>query len=97
MPKHNPPFKHLFADDLGRLYVVTFEPRNNQGEYMTDVFDTEGVLCSQLSLKLFLNAEIFMMDRPWDDWVTVKNNILYCIQEKENGYKELVAYKIIWE
>jgi hypothetical protein len=97
MPKHNPPFKHLFADDLGRLYVVTFEPGKNQGEYMTDVFDTEGVLCSQLSLKLFLNAEIFMMDRPWDDWVTVKNDILYCIQEKESGHKELVAYKMKWE
>lgn len=97
MPKHNPPFKHLFADDLGRLYVVTFEQGNNQGEYKTDVFDTEGVLCSQLSLKLFLNAEIFMMDRPWDDWVTVKNDILYCIQEKESGHKELVAYKMMWE
>ncbi len=97
MPKNNPPFKHLFADDLGRLYVVTFEPGNNQGEYITDVFDTEGVLCSQLSLKLFLNAEIFSLDRPLDDWVTVKNDILYCIQEKENGHKELVAYKMIWE
>jgi hypothetical protein len=97
MPKHSPPFKHLFADEFGRLYVVTFEPGKNQGEYMTDVFDTEGVLCSQLSLKLFLNADIFWSNGPWFDWVTVKNDILYCIQEKESGHKELVAYKMIWE
>jgi hypothetical protein len=96
-PKSNPPFQYLFADDLGRLYVVTFEPGNNQGEYITDVFNSEGVLYSRVSLKLFLNADIFMTDRPSDNWVTVKNDTLYCIHEKDSGHKELVAYKIIWK
>jgi len=97
MPEFNPPFQHLFADDLGRLYVVTFEPGNNQGEYMTDVFDTEGVFYSRLSLRLYLPGGIFQGENPWDSWVTVKNDILYCIQEKVSGHKELVAYKIMWE
>jgi len=95
-PTHNPPFQHLFADDMGRLYVVTFEPGKNQGEFMTDVFDAEGVHCSRLSIKPFLNADIFWTNGPYDEWVSVKNNILYCIQEKESGHKELVAYEIKW-
>jgi hypothetical protein len=96
-PKSNPPFQHLFADDLGRLYVVTFEPGYNKGEFMIDIFDTEGVLFSRLSLRLLLNGEIIWQDTPTDSWVTVKNKILYCIQEKESGHKKLVAFKIKWE
>lgn len=96
-PGYNPPFQHLFADELGRLFVVTFEPGNNEGEYMTDVFDTDGVLFSRLSLRLHLNKNVFLPDGHWDSWITAKKNILYCIQEKASGYKELVAYKIAWE
>lgn len=96
-PGYNPPFQHLFADELGRLFVVTFEPGNNEGEYMTDVFDTDGVLFSRLSLRLHLNKNVFLPDGHWDSWVTAKKNILYCIHEKESGHKELVAYKIAWE
>ena len=93
-PKSNPPFQHLFADDIGRLYVATFEPGYNKGEFMIDVFDTEGVLFSRLSLRLLLNGEIIWQDTPTDSWVTVRNDILYCIQEKESGHKELVAYEM---
>jgi len=96
-PSFNPPFQHIFADDSGRLFVVTFEPGNNNGEYMTDVFDPDGVLCCRLSLRLHLNKNVFLPDGHWDSWVTAKNNILYCINEKESGHKELVAYKMIEE
>jgi len=96
-PRSHPPFQHIFADDMGRLFVVTFEPGDNQGEYMTDVFDTDGFLFSRLSLRLHLNKNVFLPDGHWDSWVTVKNEVLYCIQEKESGHKKLVAYKIAWE
>lgn len=96
-PEYNPPFQHLFPDESGRLFVVTFEPGNSDGEYMTDVFDSDGVLFSRLSLKLHLNKNVFLPDGHWDSWVTVKNDVLYCIQEKESGHKKLVAYKIMWE
>lgn len=95
-PKFNPPFQTLFADDFGRLYVVTYEPGNNEGEYVIDVFDAEGVLCSRLSLRMFINNDLLALFNPWDTWFTVKNDILYCIQEKESGHKELVAYEIKW-
>ena len=96
-PENNPPFQHLFTDDLGRLYVITFEAGNNEGEYIIDVFDTEGVLCSRLSLRVHINNELLNAAKIWDSWVTVKNNILYCIQQKESGHKKLVAYEIKWK
>lgn len=96
-PRLNPPFQHLFADELGRLFVVTFEPSNNKEGYMIDVFNSDGVFFSRLSLDLHLNKNVFLPDGHWDSWVTVKKNILYCIQEKDNGHKKLVAYKIDWE
>ena len=96
-PKSHPPFQHLFADDTGRLYVATFEPGYNEGEFMIDVFDIEGVLFARLSLMLLLNGEIILQDTPTDSWVTVKNDILYCIQEKESGHKQLVAYETKWK
>jgi len=96
-PEYNPPFQHLFPDESGRLFVVTFEPGNNAGEYMTDVFDSDGVHFSRLSLRLHLNKSVFLPDGHWDSWVTVKKDILYCIHEKESGHKKLVAYKIAWK
>jgi hypothetical protein len=95
-PKFNPPFQDLFTDDSGRLYVVTYEPGNNDGEYVIDLFDAEGVLCSRLSLRIYINNELLALFKPWDSWVTVKNNILYCVQQKESGHKELVGYEIKW-
>jgi hypothetical protein len=96
-PKSHPPFQHLFADDAGRLYVATFEPGYNEGELLIDVFDMEGILFARLSLGLLLNGEIILQDTPTDSWVTVKNDILYCIQEQESGHKQLVAYEIKWK
>jgi hypothetical protein len=96
-PDFHPPFQHIFSDETGRLFVVTFEPGIEKGEYMTDVFDSDGVLLSRLSLGLLLNKQVFLPDGHWDSWVAVKNNILYHIREKESGYKELMAYEIIWE
>jgi hypothetical protein len=57
----------------------------------------EGILFARLSLGLLLNGEIILQDTPTDSWVTVKNDILYCIQEKESGHKQLVAYEIKWK
>jgi hypothetical protein len=96
-PDNNPPFQHLFPDDLGRLYVVTFEQGNKKEEYVIDVFNPEGILFSRFSVKMYINNEIFNMSNPSDSWITVKNDILYCIQEKETGHKELVAYELKWK
>ena len=90
--KHCLPFQYFFTDDEGHLFVMTYEKSEILGEYMYDVFNADGLFISRISLG---NANFLMQ---WNiKFATAKNKRLYCLKEKENGYKELVAYKMRWE
>jgi len=89
--EHWPPFRGLFADDEGRLFVLTYEAGLNPGEFMYDVFNPEGIFIGRMSL-----ANMKNLCRPDSFTVKVKKNCLYGLQEKENGYKELAVYRMIW-
>lgn len=89
-PEHWHPFHSFFLDDEGRLYVMTYEPGINPGEYMFDIFSKDGVFIARMSLSVHhwgygsLNAR-------------VRGKQLYVVQEKENGYKRLMVYRMKWE
>ncbi len=97
LPEYNPPFQHLFVPNDNRLFVMTFEPGENSGEYKTDVYDENGILISKCGLNLWLSGDIFQPGGSLDSWTSVLKNRLYFIREKENGYKELVVYQMRWE
>ncbi len=84
------PFHSFFLDEEGRLFVMTYEPGQNPGEYMFDIFNKDGVFIARTSLNVHhwgwgqMNAK-------------AKGNQLYVVQEKGSGYKELVIYKMNWE
>jgi len=73
---------------------MTFEESPHKGEYICDVFDPEGRFISRVGLGNF--AE-------WDNIVRshlvviARESRIYCNQQKERGYKELVVYKMKWE
>jgi hypothetical protein len=79
-PKHFPPFQTLFADDEGRVYVLTHK-RTADRRYYYDVFDADG----RYILKVPLKA------RP-----RVKKNKMYTIEEDEEGFQYIKRYKITW-
>ena len=89
-PKYMVPFDSFFSDDEGRLLVKTFEKGRNPEEYMYDIFNPEGIFIVRKSLKIHFweGVEIYAKAR---------RNLLYCLQEKESGYRELVVYKMNWE
>ena len=87
--KHWGPFRYFITDDEGRLFVMTYEKGLNSGESMYDIFTPEGVFIARTSLKNTGPRRPLL--------ARMKGNRLYCIQEKESGYKELVVYKMIWE
>ena len=90
--EHWPPFRYLFTDDEGHLFVLTHEEGINPGEFMYDIFTSEGIFIGRTSLwnnKKLYPTIIFP--------VRAKKNRLYCLREKESGYKELVVYKMKWE
>lgn len=88
-PKNHAPFQSLTADENGRLLVATYEPGDKPGEYLYDVFDEDGVFTARKSL----NAVI------WEGslWARMKGDKFYCLQEKESGFKEIVAYRLKWD
>ena len=91
-PESFPPFQSFFIDDLGGLYVMTYEKGEASGEYIFDIFNAEGIFVGRKSLKVF-----FSFTKEGFLWATVKQNLLYCKNEKESGFKELVVYKMSWE
>jgi hypothetical protein len=96
-PESSPPFQHLFGDDEGRLYVMTYETGAKPGEFVFDIFTPEGVFFARTSCAAHLWADLYAPGSPTDSWVTVKNGRLYAVREKAGGYKELVVYRMTWE
>ncbi len=88
-PDAMPPFHSFFADDEGRLFVMTYEDGEDPGEFMYDIFNPDGICIGRKSLKI-LHDESGI-------YAKMKNGRLYCLNEKESGYKELVVSKVIWE
>jgi hypothetical protein len=93
-PDKMPPFHYFFLDYEGRLYVKTYEKGDKQNEYIHDIFDSDGIFITRGSMA------------GYGSWIypghtlnraKAKNHRLYCIREKESGYKELVVYKMTWE
>jgi hypothetical protein len=90
--EHWPPFRGLFADYEGRLFVLTYEAGINPGEFMYDIFNPEGIFIGRMSL-----ANMENLCRPESFPLRIKKKYLYGLQEKESGYKELVVYRMIWK
>ncbi len=90
--EHWPAYRGLFGDDEGRLFVLTYEAGGNPGEFMYDIFNPEGAFIGRMSL-----VNMKKLATPRSFAVKVKKNRLYGLGEKENGYKELVVYKLSWK
>ena len=88
-PKFHPPVQNLVAGDDGLLLVSTFEEGGNPAEYMFDIFNEEGVFIGRISLNIWI----------WEAhlWARIRSDKLYCLEEKETGYKELIVYKMKWK
>ena len=96
-PKPSPPFQHLFCDDEGRLYVMTYEAGKKSGEYIFDVFTPDGIFFARASCEAYLSADLYAPGSPTDSWMMAKKGRLYAIREKPTGYKELVVYQMMWK
>jgi hypothetical protein len=82
-PKTFPPFQSFTLDEDGRIFVRTWEKGKNKGEYVYDVFDTEGVYIASFPSKMDI--------RVW------KNGKAYSYEEDEEGFKIIKKYGVRWE
>jgi len=93
IPKKMPPIQSFFTDDEGRIFVITYERGKNAGEYMTDIFSSDGELIGRKSLYII---KATMPASPAYAYIKAQKNELFCLREKRRGYKELAVYKMVW-
>lgn len=92
-PKHLPPFQFFFADDGGNLFVMTYEKGSSPRKYIYDIFNENGIFIARTQLENISIDEF--SEVPLN--VKARSGRLYCLREKEDGYKELVVYRMKWE
>lgn len=90
-PDPLPPLNQFFADDEGRIFVMTFETGARPGEYIWDVFNPEGVFVGRLALDIKWSG-LYLGSR----YTFIKNGRLYYHRVKESGYHELVVSDVTW-
>jgi len=88
-PEFHHPLQSLVAADDRKLLVSTYEEGNSPGEYMCDIFNEEGVFIGRKSLNIWV----------WEGhlWAKIIADKYYCLTEKDNGFKALYVYNMIWE
>jgi len=91
-PNPMPPICSLFVDDKGRLFVMTYESGDRSGEYIWDIFSSDGVFIGRKSLDIYWLGLIY-----GSKYALVKKGFFYAYKEKENGFHELIVQKITWK
>lgn len=85
-PKYMHSISFFFSDDKGRLFVMTYEDGENNGEYIYDIFNPKGIYIGRKSLDMYW-VGLFTGIK----YAMAKRNYLYCYREKESGFRELLS------
>jgi hypothetical protein len=90
-PRTFPPFLSIFTDDHDRLYAVGYGQDQTTGAGVCDVFSPDGVRI----LRTALGYQRLQLGPPLRD-VIIKNDRLYCVQEKPSGFTEVLVFSLHW-
>ena len=89
-PKYWLPICDFFLDDIGRIYVMTFERGENPGEFMYDIFNQQGIFIARKSLNIYFEGDRSVYAK------SIRNR-LYFFQENKDGFRKFHVYKMRWE
>lgn len=94
-PRFYPPYQYFFVDEENRLYVMTFEKGEKPKEFIYDIFNPDGIFIGRMVLDSCAFWPESTIKTPSN--VVAKNNRIYNQREKENGFRELMIYRMRWE
>jgi len=81
IPDSFPPVRAITAVDDKWLFIQTYE-KSTAGNFIYDVFDAKGEYVGRTELEGYQ--------------VKFRGDCVYCLRQKDSGYKELVVYRVIW-
>jgi hypothetical protein len=82
IPDTFPPFRDIVALGDTLLFVQTYE-KPNEGRSVYDIFNTNGEFIGKTEFEGYQ--------------IKFKGDNVYCLKQKESGYKDLVVYRMIWD
>lgn len=82
-PERFPPYQFFTLDEEDRVFVRTWNKGENKGEFIIDVFNSEGLYIARFPSKMDI--------RVW------KNGKAYSYEENEEGFKVIKIFKVLWE
>lgn len=82
IPDVFPPFRDIVPLENKWIFVRTYEGAK-EGSSLYDIFDTNGKFTGRTELEGYQ--------------IKFKGSRVYCLKQKESGYKELVVYRMIWD
>jgi len=83
IPTHHCPFYWFTVDDEGRIFVRTYKKASDGNGYYYNIFDKDGKYI----------VDILLMALPH----VIKNNMIYTIEEDDDGYQYVKRYKVTWK
>jgi len=89
-PKNWLPISDFFLDDEGRIYSRTFEQGPNPGEFLFDLFNSDGVFVSRKAMNILALGDAEVLAKA-------RGGRLYSFQEKPDRYREFLVHKMIWK
>jgi hypothetical protein len=84
------PICDFFPDERNRLFVMTFEKGANPGEYVYDIFGSDGLFIMRKPLDILTWGEIAACGQ-------VSRDKLYCFQDRADGYRVFKVYRLVWQ
>jgi hypothetical protein len=77
------PFRWIYSDDEGRIFVQTWKFVNNGEGFYYDIFNADGKYLSKVPLKF--------------EPLVIKQGKLYTIVKDKDGYQYIKRYKVTWK
>ena len=89
-PSVHAAFRSFFIDDLGHLFVQTWERTSDGKKDIYDIYDPEGRFFGRIALNVhpdFINPTTRIL----------RDNKLYATEVDEEGYEIVKRYSVVWK
>lgn len=87
---HHGAYRSFFVDDLGHLFVQTWERTADRGQDIHDIFDADGRFLGRVPLNRhadLINPKVRQM----------RSGKLYAIEPDAEGYEVVKRYSVVWK